>query len=128
MNRAGRGTPGPWGRYVRIAPPGPAGCPPLVDEHLRVELPAPWPWPVLADVLVAPGSGDAAADALAAAHPGTAVVAVHTGPTGAGRCWLRVGPHGRVPIRLRLTAHHAALHPWPVWASLAHTWLVTGAR
>ncbi|MFF7394128.1 hypothetical protein ACFZAE_37515 [Streptomyces scabiei] len=125
MNTAGEETLRPWGRYVRIAPPGPACPPALVDEHLRVELPAPWPWPALADVLVAPGSGDAAADALAAAHPGTAVVAVHTG---AGRCWLRVGPHGRVPIRLHLTERHAAVHPWPVWASLAHTWLVTSTR
>lgn len=96
-----------------------------MDEHLRVELPAPPPWPALADVLVAPGAGNGAADELAAANPGAAVVAVHTG---AGSCWLRVGPHGRVPLRLVLTERHAAVCPWPVWASLAYAWLVTGAR
>lgn len=127
MSTAGRRSPGscaPWGRYVRVTRAG-AGGVAVVDEHLRVRLPAPRPWPALADVLVAPGSGDDAADVLAAAHPGSAVVAVHTG---AERCWLRLGPHGRTPVRLTLTGRHAALHPWPVWASLAHTWLMTGTR
>ncbi|MGW0842501.1 hypothetical protein ACWD26_20515 [Streptomyces sp. NPDC002787] len=125
MNTEEQRTPGPWAHYVRVTPTGPAGGPPVFDEHLRVELPAPPPWPALADVLVAPGAGDSAADALAAGHPGTAVVAVHAGT---GRCWLRVGPYGRAPIRLLLTERHAALRPWPVWASLAHAWLMTGAR
>ncbi|MEV2234252.1 hypothetical protein AB0H69_37595 [Streptomyces phaeochromogenes] len=110
---------------------------PFVDRHLRVTLPAPSPWPSLADVLLAPdvpggggagGRGDtegAAADAMAAGHPGAAVVAVHHGTR---LCRLRLGPYDsgatRAPLTLTLTARHAALHPWPVWASLAHAWLV----
>ncbi|UUU33292.1 hypothetical protein JIX56_27450 [Streptomyces sp. CA-210063] len=125
MSATERRAPGPWARYVRVLAPGPAAGPAVVDEHLRVELPAPRPWPALADVLVAPGAGHDAADALAVGHPGAAVVAVHTG---AGRCWLRVGPYGHVPIRLTLTERHAARCPWPVWASLAHARLVTDAR
>ncbi len=113
---------------------------PFVDRHLRVALPAPSPWPPLADVLLAPstpgapGGGDAgdagdaggtAADAMAARHPGAAVVAVHHGTR---VCRLRLGPYDsgatRAPLMLTLTARHAALHPWPVWASLAHAWLI----
>lgn len=107
---------------------------PFVDRHLRVALPAPSPWPPLADVLLAPGAtvvggtGSAAADATAANHPGAAVVAVHEGTR---VCRLRLGPYDsgttRTPLTLTLTAHHAALHPWPVWASLAHAWLVAHA-
>lgn len=107
---------------------------PFVDRHLRVALPAPSPWPPLADVLLAPdatvvgGTGSAAADATAANHPGAAVVAVHEGTR---VCRLRLGPYdsgaARAPLTLTLTAHHAALHPWPVWASLAHAWLVAHA-
>jgi len=101
---------------------------PFVDRHLRVALPAPSPWPSLADVLLAPGApgtGGATADALAAGHPGAAVVAVHEGTR---VCRLRLGPYDSgatpAPLALTLTARHAALHPWPVWASLAHAWLV----
>ncbi|MEU9960368.1 hypothetical protein [Streptomyces sp. NPDC050982] len=111
---------------------------PFGDRHLRVALPAaPSPWPSLADVLLAPGApgaggtgdtGDTAANALAADHPGAAVVAVHHGT---GLCRLRLGPYGSgttpAPLALTLTARHAALHPWPVWASLAHAWLVAHA-
>ncbi|MDQ1026921.1 hypothetical protein QF035_004503 [Streptomyces umbrinus] len=113
---------------------------PFVDRHLRVALPAPSPWPPLADVLLAPdapdapsggstrGTGGAAADAMAAGHPGAAVVAVHHGTR---LCRLRLGPYDsgatRAPLSLTLTACHAALRPWPVWASLAHAWLVAHA-
>lgn len=110
---------------------------PFVDRHLRVALPAPSPWPPLADVLLAPGvpgaggTGDtegAAADATAADHPGAAVVAVHEGTR---VCRLRLGPYDsgatRAPLTLTFTARHAALHPWPVWASLAHAWLIAHA-
>ncbi|MER8009227.1 hypothetical protein ABTZ70_26815, partial [Streptomyces sp. NPDC094149] len=103
----------------------------VVDRHLRVVLPAPPPWPLLADVLVASGPGPTTADRLATAHPGAAVVAVHD----ADRCWLRLGPGvalhalhsgtGDV-VRLTLTSRHAALCSWPTWASLAHAWLVSG--
>jgi hypothetical protein len=110
---------------------------PFVDRHLRVALPAPSPWPPLADVLLAPGApgapgtggtegtGGVTVDATAARHPGAAVVAVHHGTR---VCRLRLGPYDsgatRAPLSLTLTARHAALHPWPVWASLAHAWLV----
>lgn len=116
---------------------------PFMDRHLRVALPAPSPWPPLADVLLAPGAqgapggagtrgtggmGGAAADAMAASHPGAAVVAVHHGTR---LCRLRLGPYDsgatRTPLTLTLTARHAALHPWPVWASLAHAWLIAHA-
>jgi hypothetical protein len=106
---------------VRLTPTRGIAARPLVDRHLRVVLPAPHPWPVLADVLVSPGTDASAADALAAAHPGAAVIAVHDG---AGMCWLRVDSGG--VVRLTLTARHAALCSWPAWASLAHAWLVAG--
>ncbi|MFJ2264236.1 hypothetical protein ACIOKD_39180 [Streptomyces sp. NPDC087844] len=102
---------------------------PFVDRHLRVALPAPGPWPPLADVLLARGAPDAAADTPAACHPGAAVVAVHHGTR---VCRLRLGPYdsgtARAPLTVTLTARHAALHPWPVWASLAHAWLVAHAE
>lgn len=101
---------------------------PFVDRHLRVVLPAPGPWPQLADVLLAPGTMGAmgaTGDALAADHPGAAVVAVYHG---ARVCRLWLGPYdsgtARAPLTLTLAAGHAALRPWPVWASLAHAWLV----
>jgi len=98
---------------------------PFVERHLRVALPAPSPWPSLADVLLARGAPGVTADALAAGHPGAAVVAVHHGTR---ECRLRLEPYDcgttRVPLAVTLTARHAALHPWPVWASLAHAWLV----
>lgn len=114
---------GAWARYVRVALARRGGGRLLVDEHLSVSLPAPRPWPALADVLVAPGTGHGAADALAADHPGTSVVAVYREGSA---CWVRVGPYGRDPIRLTLTSRHTAVCPWPVWASLAHAWLVAG--
>lgn len=91
---------------------------PVVDEHVRVRLPAPSPLPLLADVLVAPGDGPRSATALAARHPGALVVAVHRGP----RCWLLLGGAGRPVVldgRRRGTR-------WAVWASVAHAWLVAG--
>lgn len=90
----------------------------VVEQHLRVRLPARQPWPLLADVVVARGHGDDAARALSARHPGALVVAVHQG----ARCWLRL--RGSCGPRLELGAGHAAGLPWRVWASLAHTWLV----
>jgi hypothetical protein len=107
---------------VRLTHPN--GGPTFVDRHVRVGLPAPRPWPLLADVLVAQGVDGSTVDALAATHPGAAVVAVHHG---AQACWLRLGPYGQVPVRLALDARHAAVRPWHAWASLAHAWLVAGA-
>ncbi|MFE7031626.1 hypothetical protein ACFU9Y_15055 [Streptomyces sp. NPDC057621] len=102
---------------------------PFVDRHLRVALPAPYPWPPLADVLLAQGAPDTTADTSAYGHPGAAVVAVHHGTR---VCRLRLGPCGsgttRTPLTVTLTARHAALHSWPVWASLAHAWLVAHAE
>lgn len=91
---------------------------PVVDEHVRVRLPAPSPLPLLADVLVAGGDGPGSATALAARHPGALVVAVHRGP----RCWLLLGGQGRP---MALDARRPGT-PWAVWASVAHAWLVAG--
>lgn len=103
-----------------------------VDEHLRVRLSTPPPMPLLADVLVAglPSVGLHSAGhppheeparyaaGLADGHPGALVVAVYRGPC----CWLRFGG------RPRLLVHEPGwpLHPWAVWASVAHVWLVAG--
>ncbi|MEU5109213.1 MULTISPECIES: transcriptional regulator [unclassified Streptomyces] len=92
----------------------------IVDEHLRVELPAPGTWSTLADVLLATGEGQDAIAELRARHPGALVVAVHHGP----RCRLWLGPGGRT---LALRARRPSpTPPWGLWASLAHTWLVAG--
>lgn len=91
---------------------------PVVDEHVRVRLPAPSPLPLLADVLVAGGDGPRSATALAGRHPGALVVAVHRGP----RCWLLLGGEGR-PVTLDARRTEA---PWAIWASVAHAWLVAG--
>ncbi|NEB03152.1 transcriptional regulator [Streptomyces sp. SID13726] len=108
--------------HLVLAHPAPGRT--VVDRHLRVALPAPLPWPLLADVLVTPGSHAGVADRLASTHPGAAVVAVHCGSV----CWLRLGPDlGPADVvRLTLTAQHAALRSWAAWASLAHAWLVAG--
>lgn len=117
------GRPVPFGCPVRrtrvVLLSRPAGGL-VVDRHLRVRLPAPDPWPLMADVLVSRGSGAADAVALSARHPGALVVAVHRG----ARCWLQLGgPDGR---SLALGARHFAALPWHAWASLAHAWLVGG--
>ncbi|WP_086860183.1 hypothetical protein [Streptomyces milbemycinicus] len=99
----------------------------VVDEHLRVELPAPGRWSTLADVLLvtaegqpAIGEGQDGIAELRARHPGALVVAVHHG----SRCRLWLGPGGRT---LTLRARRpSAVPPWGLWASLAHTWLVAG--
>lgn len=99
----------------------------VVDEHLRVRLPAVHPMPLLADVLVAelpsvtrsPNEGPVRyAAELADRHPGALVVAVYRGP----RCWLRLG--GR-PLLL-VSGPGGPVQPWAVWASVAHVWLVAG--
>lgn len=99
----------------------------VVDEHLRVRLPATHPMPLLADVLVAEYPSGArspyedparyAAD-LADCHPGALVVAVYRGP----RCWLRLGGRPRLLVR----EPGRPVRPWAVWASVAHVWLVAG--
>lgn len=89
---------------------------PVLDEHVRVRLPAPSPLPLLADVLVARGDGPRTATALAARHPGALVVAVHSGP----RCWLLLGREG-APVVLDGGRPGT---PWAVWASVAHAWVV----
>lgn len=96
----------------------PATGAPVVDEHVRVRLPAPSPLLLLADVLVAGGDGPRSATALAGRHPGALVVAVHRGP----RCWLLLGGAGR-PVTLDARRTDA---PWAIWASVAHAWLVAG--
>lgn len=99
----------------------------VVDEHLRVRLPAIHPMPLLADVLVAehPSGARSAyedparyAAELADCHPGALVVAVYRGP----RCWLRLGGRSRLLVR----EPGRPVQPWAVWASVAHVWLVAG--
>ncbi|MFJ1746187.1 transcriptional regulator [Streptomyces sp. NPDC088116] len=92
---------------------------PVVDEHLRVDLPAPGRWAQLADVLLGEGEGAESAAQLAACHPGALVVAVHRGPD----CWMRFGADGPT---LTLRARRAPAPGWGIWASLAHTCLVAG--
>ncbi|MFH8468575.1 transcriptional regulator [Streptomyces sp. NPDC017991] len=94
----------------------------FVDEHVRVRAPARNRWQVLGDVLVEPGEGAWQADRLAVSCPGALVVAVHHGP----RCWLRLGPDGRMLV---LEAGGPGQPPegfWETVASLAHSWLVSG--
>lgn len=94
-----------------------------VDEHLRVELPAPASRAVLADVVHAEGEGPAQAAELAADHPGALVVAVHRGH----RCWIRFTCHGFTRV---LTIHRPDARyqgeVWGILASLAHGWLGAG--
>lgn len=114
---------GPAGCRTRVALVRPGTGRLVVDEHLRVRLPAAHPWPSLADVLYGAGQGPGDAAELAARHPGALVVAVHRGRD----CWLRLGPEGVV---LRLTSRRTDPGaPWGGWglrASLAHAWLVAG--
>jgi hypothetical protein len=106
-------------RRMRIAMVHPDTGAPIVDEHLRAQLPAPGPWPLLADVLLAKGDEAQSAE-LAARHPGALVIAVH----GGSECCLRLGPEDLVrTLRTRPPASGAS---WAIWASLAHTWLVAG--
>ncbi|MEV0276392.1 hypothetical protein AB0I22_08425 [Streptomyces sp. NPDC050610] len=95
----------------------------IVDEHLRVELPALAPWPRLADVLLREGDeegGNRSAAELAAAHPGALVAAVSRGHD----CWIRFATNG---YSLTLSAQRSTARPsWAMWASLAHTWLMSG--
>ncbi|MVO86349.1 hypothetical protein GPA10_16680 [Streptomyces sp. p1417] len=106
--------------HVRVALRGPAlpgGV--LVDEHLRVALPASGAWAGAGDVLHEESAAGATAAAravrLAARHPGALVVAVHHG------CWCRlvVGRRGS-SVALRSARWRRPSVPWPVWASLAH--------
>jgi hypothetical protein len=97
----------------------------LRDEHLRVRLPHPQPWPSVADVLVeAQPAGrpwrEAAqrARTLAGDCPGALVVAVHS----PSQCVVRT-PGDRL---LRLTARTGGRPHWATWASLLHAWLVAG--
>ncbi|MFE7120574.1 transcriptional regulator [Streptomyces sp. NPDC057654] len=107
-------------RRARVVLVHPVSGVPVVDEHLRVELPAPAPWPRLADVLLGEGEGDRSAERLAACHPGALVVAVYRDH----ECWIRFADGG---CALTLDAQRsAARSSWAVWASLAHAWLVSG--
>ena len=123
----GTGARGPLCR-VRTVLRDPATGGRYVDEHIRARLTADRSdqadRALLGDVLVAYGTGRAAAAGLARAHPGALVVAVHWG----ARCWIRLGPDGTV---LRLEARQARQGPWwdELWegmASLAHSWLAAG--
>ncbi|MEV3993063.1 transcriptional regulator [Streptomyces sp. NPDC049837] len=107
------------GRRTRVALLHPHSGRLVVDEHLRVRLPAPDPWPSLADVLYAAGDlyavgdGPRTAGELANRHPGALVAAVQRGTY----CWMWLGGAGGCVLRLRAGE---------VWASLAHAWLVAG--
>lgn len=126
VSRVGR-APGAV-RRIRVALMHPVSGVPVVDEHVRVSLPAPGPWPLLADVLVGRGEGDGCAAGLAARHPGALVVAVRCG----GKCWLRLGSESLTLESLALTLGRAGARPsaaepaWGIWASVAHAWLVAG--
>ncbi len=107
-------------RRARVVLVHPGSGVPVVDEHLRVELPALAPWPRLADVLLGAGEGCRGAADLAARHPGALVVAVHRGHD----CWIRFATGGHA---LTLTAQRSSARlSWAMWASLAHAWLVSG--
>ncbi|MER6530485.1 hypothetical protein [Streptomyces sp. NPDC001508] len=93
----------------------------IVDEHVRVSLPAGKRWPSLGDVLVGPGAGATSAAETALSHPGALVVAVHHGP----RCWLRLGPEGTA-LELEAQGPGQSARIWGTFASLAHAWLVAG--
>ncbi|MGW6741226.1 hypothetical protein ACWGDX_10875 [Streptomyces sp. NPDC055025] len=117
-------------RHIRVALVHPDTGAPVVDEHLRVGLPARGPWPLLADVLLSDCEGARSATEPCTArshlaesaecHPGALVVGVRLGSV----CRLRVGPGG-TELTLRAPRSVPA-PPWGVWASLAHTWLVAG--
>lgn len=107
-------------RRTRVVLEHPTSGAMVVDEHLRVELPAPDTWSLLADVLLATGRGQQDIAKLRARNPGALVIAVQRGP----RCWMRLGPGG---LTLTLRARSLSpVPPWGIWASLAHTWLVAG--
>jgi hypothetical protein len=110
-------------RRTRIRLVHPRSGTAVVDEHLRVGLPAPARWAVLADVLHTESEGPARAAELAAGHPGALVVAVHHGPL----CWIRFTCQG-LPRTLTIHRPEAASdgQVWKILASLAHAWLGAG--
>ncbi|WP_225848191.1 transcriptional regulator [Streptomyces sp. HPF1205] len=127
-------TSGPWPlTLTRVTLVHPESGAEVVDEHLRVGLPAPARTAALADVLLADlphgdprhadGQGPARAAELAAAHPGALVVAVHRG----NDCWIRFTCQGltRVPAVHRQDAGPGG-QVWGVLASLVHAWLGAG--
>ncbi|MER7348535.1 hypothetical protein ABT390_24380 [Streptomyces aurantiacus] len=108
---------------VRVAVRGP-GATEFVDEHVRVAVPVASAWARLGDVLHAESAAPWHAARLGARHPGALVVAAHHGHV----CRLRVGPSG-TPLVLRTARLLRGARPevpWPVWASLAHTFLAAG--
>ncbi|EPH39220.1 hypothetical protein STRAU_7707 [Streptomyces aurantiacus JA 4570] len=110
---------------VRVAVRGP-GATEFVDEHVRVAVPVASAWARLGDVLHAESAAPWHAARLGARHPGALVVAAHHGHV----CRLRVGPSG-TPLVLRTARLLRGARPevpWPVWASLAHTFLAAGCR
>ncbi|MEU7580308.1 hypothetical protein AB0B50_22230 [Streptomyces sp. NPDC041068] len=110
----------------------------MTAAHLRVRLPAPAPWPSLADVLLAEvaevagvaevaeaaegaeaaaateGEGPAYASELADRHPGALVVAVYSGD----RCWTRCGVGGGRVVTWRAKARPGT-GAGPAWELLA---------
>ncbi|MEU7041604.1 transcriptional regulator [Streptomyces varsoviensis] len=106
-------------RRTRVVLVHPASGAQIVDEHLRVELPAPAPWPRLADVLVGKGEGERCAAELAMCHPGALVVAVYRGRDG----WIRFASEG---CSRSLSTRRSPSPSWATWASLAHAWLLSG--
>lgn len=118
LSEATRGK-GPAHR-TRVVLKHPASGAMVVDEHLRLELPTAGTWSLLADVLLATGTGQQDIAKLRTRNPGALVIAVHRGP----RCWMWTGCDG---LTLSFRARPlSAIPPWGICASLAHTWLVAG--